>query len=535
MSETSPEKSSTANNESSETPTAPAPPRRLRGWKWVVAYGSILSTTFLFALDNTIVAAIQPAILESLGRLELLPWISVSFAVGSTPILPWGKCFGIFSVKKLFLLHILIFEIGSAICGAAPNMTAMVIGRVIAGLGGSGMYSGALTYIAMLTTEMERSRYVAGVSAVWGLGSVLGPVIGGGFSESSATWRWAFYINLVIGGVFSPAYLLLLPDICLQPGKTLAQKLRMIDWTGVVIFLGGAVCFTMAIAFSGLVYPWSSGSAIALWVMTGALLLATIAVTIWHPFVPKVNRLIPAEFFRNTELLNLQVQMYLVSGIFLAAVYYIPLFFAFAKGDGSLQAGVRLLPFVCFLVAGAVANGIVMPKTGYYMPWYTGGSTLMLIGCALMVTVSASTSVANIYGYTLLVGAGSGAYLAAGISVTQALVPVEDVPNAVGLQAIAQVLGSVTFLSVSGNLLFNFAVRYLTPVLPPGTQPAFILDLIAGPHSHAFRTLEPDVRLRVVDGIARTMRNIWTFYLAASALSFILSLLLRKASDEMLC
>ncbi|KAK2016686.1 MFS transporter [Colletotrichum eremochloae] len=526
--ETPPEKSSTATREISETPKAQPATRSLQGWKWAVAYGSILSTTFLFALDNTIVAAIQPAILESLGRLELLPWISVGFAVGSAPILPWGKCFGIFSVKKLFLLQIIIFEIGSAICGAAPNMTALVIGRVIAGLGGSGMYSGALSYIAMLTTELERSRYVAGVSAVWGLGSVLGPVIGGGFAESSATWRWAFYINLVIGGVFAPAYILLLPEICLQPGKTLAQKLRMVDWTGLVIFLGGTVCFTMAIAFSGLVYPWSSGSAIALWVMTGVLLLATIAVTIWHPFIDKVNRLIPAEFFRSPELLNLLVQMYLVSGVFLAAVYYIPLFFAFAKGDGSMQAGVRLLPFVCFLVAGAVANGIVMPKTGYYMPWYTGGSALMLIGCALMVTVNASTPAANVYGYTLLVGAGSGAYLAAGITVTQALVPVEDVPNAVGLQAIAQVLGSVTFLSVSGNLLFNFAVRYLTPILPPGTQPAFISDLIAGPHSHAFRTLESDVRLRVVDGIAQTMRNIWIFYLAASALSFILSVFLRR-------
>lgn len=142
------------------------------------------------------------------------------------------------------------------------------------------------------------------------------------------------------------------------------------------------------------------------------------------------------------------------------------------------------------------------------------------------MTVNTSTPVENVYGYTLLVGAGSGAYLAAGITVTQALVPVEDVSNAVGLQAIAQVLGSVTFLSVSGNLLFNFAVRYLTPILPPGTQPVFISDLIAGPHSHAFQTLEPDVRLRVVDGIAQTMRNIWIFYLAASTLSFLLSFFL---------
>lgn len=97
--------------------------------------------------------------------------------MGSAPILPWGKCFGIFSVKKLFLLQIITFEIGSAICGAAPNMTTLIIGRVIAGLGGSGMYSGSLSYIAMMTTKKERSAYVAGVSAVWGLGSVLGPVV----------------------------------------------------------------------------------------------------------------------------------------------------------------------------------------------------------------------------------------------------------------------------------------------------------------------------------------------------------------------
>lgn len=137
--------------------------------------------------------------------------------------------------------------------------------------------------------------------------------------------------------------------------------------------------------------------------------------------------------------------------------------------------------------------------------------------------MNAATPVANVYGYTLLVGAGSGAYLAAGITVTQALVPVKDVSNAVGLQAIAQVLGSVTFLSVSGSLLFNSAVGYLTPILPPGTPPGFISDLITGPRSNAFGTLSQEVRLQVVDGIILAMRNIWAFYLAASALSLVLS------------
>ncbi|RYP76537.1 hypothetical protein DL770_007208 [Monosporascus sp. CRB-9-2] len=428
--------------------------RPLHGWKWVVAYGSILSPAFLFALDNTIVAAVQPSILEALGRVELLPWIGTGFALGSCAILAWGKAYGIFTVKWLFIFNILLFEIGSVICGAAPNMVAFIVGRVIAGVGGCGMYSGALT--------------------------VLGPV--------------SFYINLVIGAVFSPSYFFLLPDICLQPGKTLWQKLRMVDWIGTVIFFGGSVCFTMAITFSGLMYPWNSGSAIALWVMTGILLLATIATTIWHPLVTKENRLIPAHFFRKPVLVNLGLQMFLASGIMLSAVYYIPLYFAFAMGDDIMQAGIL-------------------------------GSLVSAVGAALMVTVHAGTAAANIYGYTALVGF-AGFYVAGGFAVMQALVPVEDLSNAVGFQSIAQVLGTVTFLSVSGNVFFNSAASLITPLLPSDTSPEFIHDLIGGTSSHAFQSLSDELAGPVVVSIAASIRNVWIFNLAGSILSLVMTFFL---------
>lgn len=131
--------------------------------------------------------------------------------------------------------------------------------------------------------------------------------------------------------MFAPSYLFLLPRVDLQPGKTFSQKLGMIDWLGNLIFVAGAVCLIMAIAFSGSEYAWDSGSAIALWVMAGVLLVAMVAVTVKPPFVTKENRLVPAHFFRNRVLLNLGVQMFLISGVMLAAVYYIPLFFAFAR------------------------------------------------------------------------------------------------------------------------------------------------------------------------------------------------------------
>lgn len=158
----------------------------------------MLSTTFLFALDNTIVrtffvklktraidmsnlqvADIQPAIIHDLGQIELLPWVGTGFALGTMVVLPLSKAYGIFSIRSLYLANILLFEVGSALCGAAPNMNAMILGRVIAGVGGAGMYAGTLMYVAVCTSMKERAAYMAGSTVVWGVGTVLGPVVCG--------------------------------------------------------------------------------------------------------------------------------------------------------------------------------------------------------------------------------------------------------------------------------------------------------------------------------------------------------------------
>lgn len=154
-------------------------PRTIHGWRWVVAMVTILSTTFLFALDNTIVADIQPSIVNQFHDVEHLPWFGVGFGLGSTAVLPWGKAYGVYSVKWLFIATVLLFEAGSVVCGAAPSVTALIIGRVLAGVGGSGMYSGCLTYISVMTSNLERPMYMAGIAVAWGAGTVLGPVVGG--------------------------------------------------------------------------------------------------------------------------------------------------------------------------------------------------------------------------------------------------------------------------------------------------------------------------------------------------------------------
>ncbi|KAF9884963.1 hypothetical protein FE257_000873 [Aspergillus nanangensis] len=495
-------------------------PRSLHGWKWATAYGSMLSTTFLFALDNTIVADIQPAILERFGYVELLPWIGVAFALGTMTILPWGKAYGIFNIKWIYIFNIFLFEVGSAICGAAPSMTVLIIARVIAGIGGCGMHAGSLTYIAVLTSMKERPLYMSGIAVLWGLGSVLGPVVGGAFATSSATWRWAFYINLVIGAVFSPAYFFLFPDFPTQPGKSMAQKLRMMDWITTVIFLAGSVCFTMAINFGGTTYAWNSAQEISLWTLTGVFLLLTIVLTIYHPGVLKEHRLYPAHFFRQPVLMNLQLQVFLVSGIMLTMTYYIPLFFQFLRGDGPLQAGVRLLPFICVMVFFSLLNGGLMPKFGYVTPWYVAGSCLVTIGSALMYTVNIHTSTQNIYGYTILVGAGSGCYLVAGFAIMQSLVPPQDIANAVGAMTICQDLGMTVFLAVSGTLYQNLCLEKIAPVQPNASR-AEIADLIAGVHSKTYQGLSQHDKDLVIPQITEAMSSLWLFFLVGGALSLV--------------
>jgi hypothetical protein len=140
-----------------------------------------------------------------------------------------------------------------------------------------------------------------------------------------------FYINLVVGAVFAPGYIFLLPHTHTESVRTTSQKLRMIDWIGIIFFLGGCTDFIVAITFVGSKYTWGSGAAIALWTVAGLMLVGTIAVSILHPGVTAENRLLPVHFFLNLEQFNLALQMFLSSGVMLGVVYYIPLYFSFTK------------------------------------------------------------------------------------------------------------------------------------------------------------------------------------------------------------
>ncbi|KAK2608283.1 hypothetical protein N8I77_006901 [Diaporthe amygdali] len=525
---TLPEKAAGAHDQGSDRPgEGYEPVRTLTGWKWALAYASLMSTVLLFALDNTIVATIQPTIVETFGHQEDLAWIGVSFVLGQSLILPIGKSFGMFNMKLVFLTSLILFEGGSAICGAAPNMAALIVGRVIAGIGGSGLYVGALTYISVLTTTTERPIYLAGVMTVWGVGNVLGPVVGGSLAESSATWRWGFYINLPIAGLFAPGFVFLLPSINAMPHTSLRKKLGMQDWIGIVIFTAFCACFCMAGSFGGTLYAWDSESEIALWVMTVLLLIAVVLVTIFHPFVPPEGIMMPVQFMKTNDLILLPLQSFLVAGSMMMSIFYTPLIFQFTKGDNALQGGIRILPLICMIVFGCLLNGFLMPKFGYYIPWYVIGNALLVTGAALMTTIDAEISNSSLYGYTVLIGLGIGCFQSAGIAVVSALAPASEVNNAVSIMTISQVLGIILALSVSGSVFQNMALRYLGAALPDADM-SELGQLVTGTSGGFYKSLGPNEKFVVVQQVTAAIRDSFYYLCGVTAIGFITSLFLSR-------
>ncbi|MCJ1303209.1 hypothetical protein MMC08_006017 [Hypocenomyce scalaris] len=515
---------------------------------WVLIIITVLSSTFLFSLDNTIVADIQPAVIKTLGEVDKLSWLGVAFVLASSStITTWGKLYGIFSVKWLYIGSIVIFEAGSALCGGAPTMNAMIVGRAIAGCGGAGMYVGCLTLLSLTTSVRERPNYMAFIGFTWGSGTVLGPVVGGAFADNhSATWRWAFYINLCIGAAFAPVYLLLLPRADPQPSTSLMKKLKQLDYHGIILNVGAFTALIMAINFGGNLFAWNNGREIALWVVGGVLLLMFVLQQRFKIGTTKLQRTFPADFLNMKIMWILFFLMSAAATCVFVPTFYIPLYFQFVRGDSPLAAGVRLLPFIVLMVFFGLVNGAMMSLFGYYMPWYLAGGILTTIGGSLMRklitstvcslnlqgnllspnaldTVNENTSTSKVYGFIVLIGIGAGMFIQASFSVAQAKVTKARAADAAGFIALAQNLGIALALAISGSIFQNKSIDGLRSILP-GVPIETVRNAVSGANSDLFENLAPEMRDRVLAVIVHAMSSTYVLVISAGALAIVGSL-----------
>ncbi|PWY80060.1 efflux pump antibiotic resistance protein [Aspergillus eucalypticola CBS 122712] len=500
---------------------------------WFLVVFSLLAALFLFALDNTIVANVQPAIIGTLGEIEKLPWISVAFALGAIATdLPWGQIYGHFNNKFLFLASVVIFEVGSAVCGAAPTMNALIVGRAICGIGGMGIYLGTVNMVSALTTEAQRPLYLGFVGLTWGIGTILGPIIGGAFADNtSATWRWSFYINLCIGGLAAPVYFWLLPQTASpRPGQSLLTRLWALDVVGMVLSAGAITSLIMAISFGGSMYAWGSGRIIGLFVCSGVLWLLFIGQQAWSLGLrPEAQgqRLFPTTLVRSWEMDVLFAQMASAQVLVMVPIYFLPILFQFAHNDSALASGVHLLPFVLVLVVAVMLNGALMAQLGYYMPWYLVGACLALAGSALFYTVGPDTSSARLYGYSVLTAFGVGCYSQAGFPVAQVKVSPAKLTQAVAFIGVGQVGGIALALTISNTIFLNKATSRISTILPQQSR-STIQQAISGVRAELFSSLSVAQRQRVVAAIVSSVDDVFVLMIAAAALSVVLALVMKR-------
>ena len=337
----------------------------------------------------------------------------------------------------------------------------------------------------------------------------------------------AKFFEVFIGAVCAPIYLFLLPPFDPRPGVLYKKRLSELDYVGTTLMVGACVSGVMAINFGGIIYPWKSGQTISCFVVSGVLFVVFGLQQSFCVFTTESTRIFPCQFLTHRILVILFMQMSAAVTVFFVPIYFIPLFFQFARNDTAIEAGVRLLPLVCLLVFANVANGALMSKYGYYMPWYLAGGCLALIGSALMYTVDLDTSTSKIYGYTVLLGLGGGMYVQAGFAIAQVKVQPHEIPLAIGFISLAQIGGATIALAIANSVFLNQATNSILAILPNEPR-AIVQGAVSGAGSTFFQTLDPTVKNAVLAAVTHAISRIYILGITGAALTIVLSVFMPR-------
>ncbi|KAH6586224.1 hypothetical protein BASA50_000689 [Batrachochytrium salamandrivorans] len=414
---------------------------------------------FLASLDQTIVATAIPAILNDFHSLDKISWIGTSYLLTSTAFAPlYGKFADIFGRKPTFLFAVAIFEIGSLICGAANSIELLIVGRAVSGVGGGGIISLVLIIISDIVSFRDRGKYQGIIGAVFGLSSVLGPLLGGTFTDT-LSWRWCFYINIPIGGITFAVILFLLRF----PSTTGSawSKLSRVDLLGTILIVATVICLLIPLQYGGGQWAWSDWRIIVMFIVALIFLALFIIVEIKVSSEP----VIPPAMFENASVYALLTVAFLIGASFFGLVYFLPSYFQLVNGSTATQAGLATIPLVGGLVVMSIITGQLVSRFGYYKPFLFIGSILLTIGAVLISTLSQHSTHAEQIGYLLLAGLGVGCMIQIRTIGIQASVSPHNIAVATSSSTFFQSLGGSIGVAIVGTIFNNVLQSQLGPEL----------------------------------------------------------------------
>jgi MFS family permease len=364
----------------------------------------------------------------------------------------------------VFLSAIALFEIGSAVCGAAPNSTSFIVGRAIAGLGSCGIFSGAIVLIANSVPLQRRPMLTGFLGAVFGISSVVAPLMGGAFTDR-VSWRWCFYINLPIGAVAVVIIVIILkasPPPNPSSASTIGERFAQLDPLGTLCFLPGVVCLLLALQWGGSKYAWDNGRIIVLFVLFGVLIIAFVAIQIWKQDTATV----PPRIIMQRSVAAGAFYAVCVGGAMMMFVYYLPVWFQAIKGVSAVKSGIMNLPIVLSLVVATIIAGTCVTRMGYYTPFLYASTVITSIGAGLLTTFTTTTDHQKWIGYQVLYGFGLGLGMQQPSVAAQTVLAKKDIPTGASLMMLSQSLGGAIFLSVGETVFTNSLITHLQQAVP---------------------------------------------------------------------
>ncbi|MFE4673688.1 DHA2 family efflux MFS transporter permease subunit [Streptomyces sp. NPDC056723] len=482
----------------------------------MVSIGALLLGMLLAALDQTIVSTALPTIVSDLGGLEHLSWVVTAYLLASTAATPlWGKLGDQYGRKKLFQIAIVIFLISSALCGMAQNMPQLIGFRALQGVGGGGLMVLSMAIVGDIVPPRDRGRYQGLFGAVFGATSVLGPLLGGLFTEH-LSWRWVFYINLPIG-VVALAVIATTLHIPVRSAK------HTIDYLGTFLIASVATCLVLVASLGGTTWDWDSAQIIGLAVL--GVVLAVVFVQVERRAAEPV---LPLKLFRIRTFTLSAVISFVVGFAMFGAMTYLPTFLQVVHGVSPTMSGVHMLPMVIGLLLSSTASGQIVSRTGRWKVFPIVGTGVTAIGLLLLHQLDENSSTGEMSAYFFVFGLGLGLVMQVLVLIVQNAVSYEDLGVATSGATFFRSIGASFGVAIFGTVFASRLGDKLTDALAGRSLPPGIDVNALQSDPRGIGELPPVARGPVLHAFASSITDVFLYAAPVALVAFVLAWFLRE-------